>query len=116
MRVYYYAQHTGHKAGEIFKVLHNVDEELHDILLTEDMHSKNMVKHPDSDTTFTDAFYNEYGWDYDSPDYRYVDGSNAEEIINTLTEDIRVWSRQPFTTERMFQIKWRENIIADLKG
>jgi hypothetical protein len=116
MRVYYYARHTAHKAGDIFKVLHNNDEELHDILLTEEMHSRNMVKYPDAEETFVDAFYNEYGWEYDSPEYRYVEGKSAEDIINTLTEDIRVWSRQTFNTERAWQIKWRENIIADLKG
>jgi hypothetical protein len=114
MRIYYYARHTAHKAGTIFKVLHNNDEELHDILLTEDMQRNCRIKLPDANETFADSFYNEYGWEYDSPEYNYVEGKNAEDIIIILTEDIRVWSRRPFNAERAWQIKWRENIIADL--
>lgn len=116
MRVYYYARHTAHKAGDIFKVLHNHDEELHDILLTEEMHSRNMVKYPDAEETLNDAFYNEYGWEHESPEYRYVEGESAEDIVTMLREDIRVWSRRSFDNERVWQIKWRENIIADLNA
>jgi len=114
MRVYYYARHTAHKAGTIFKVLHNNDEELQDILLTEDMQKNCRVALSDATETFTDAFYNEYGWEHDSPEYNYVEGNNAEDIVNILREDIRVWSRRPFNAERAWQIKWREHIIADL--
>jgi hypothetical protein len=116
MRIYYYARHTAHKAGQIYKVLHNCDEELKDILLTEGMNDNLIVKYPDADCTFADAFYDEYGWDYVNHEYNYVEGNDANEIIGTLTEDIRVWSRRSFNAERMWQIRWRENIIADLKG
>jgi len=112
MRVYYFAQHTT-QAGKIFKVLHNNDEELYDILLTEDMHH-NCIEQ-DIDSTFEDTFYDEYGWYYNNSDYNYVEGETAEAIVTMLTEDIEVWSKRPFNSDRSWQIKWRENIIADLE-
>lgn len=47
----------------------------------------------------------------ESVDLLYVEAETPEQLAEILRDDIRIWSRQPFNSERMWQIRWRESVI-----
>jgi len=110
MRVYYFPQNH-RNAGEIFQVLHNGDMELIDAIYC-DTPVRSSIE-DDVSIANSEKFYDEYGWN--PHHYNYVEADTKAEIVAILQKDIKDWKCMTATKNALFQIKWRETIIADLE-